>query len=135
MTFNDIRYEIGVIPSTKEIIEVYDSSGIKRPTDNAQRIEKMYNNSNLVVSAWVDNNLVGISRSLTDFCYACYLSDLAVKLDYQKMGVGKKLIEITKEEIGEETALILLSAPNAINYYPKIGFSSIENGFIVKRSK
>ena len=95
----------------------------------------MYDNSNLVITAWNELELIGISRSLTDFCYACYLSDLAVKLEYQKEGIGKKLIELTKKEIGDETALILLAAPIAMEYYPKIGFEEIKNGFIIKRKK
>lgn len=129
----NITYRIGVIPEIAKIIEVYDSSGIKRPTTDVDRIENMYSNSNLIISAWSNNELIGISRSLTNYCYACYLSDLAVKKEFQKEGVGKKLITMTKKEIGDRTALILLSAPLAMEYYPKIGFEKISNGFIIKR--
>lgn len=131
----NIEYKVGIIPKASEIIEVYDSSGIKRPTEDSERITKMYENSNLIISAWSNNELVGISRSITDFCYACYLSDLAIKSEYQKEGIGKKLIELTEKEIGKETALILLSAPLAMEYYPKIGFEKVTNGFIIRRTK
>lgn len=131
----NIEYKVGIIPKTAEIIEVYNSSGIKRPTENSERITKMYENSNLIISAWSNNELIGISRSITDFSYACYLSDLAIKSEYQKEGIGKKLIELTAKEIGKETALILLSAPLAMEYYPKIGFEKIANGFIIRRTK
>lgn len=130
-----IKFEVGKTPDTKQIIEVYNSSGINRPTGDYDRIEKMYLNSNLIVSAWKDNELIGISRSLTDFCYACYLSDLAVKKEYQKDGIGRQLIAMTRREIGEKTALILLSAPAAMEYYPKVGFEKFENGFIIRRQK
>jgi predicted N-acetyltransferase YhbS len=93
----------------------------------------MYANSNLIITAWEMDKLVGISRSLTDFCYCCYLSDLAVRKDYQTRGIGKKLIGLTRNSIGKQTALILLSAPAATDYYPKVGFEKIENGFIIKR--
>lgn len=93
----------------------------------------MYKNSNLIISAWLNNELIGISRAITDFCYACYLSDVAVKSEYQKQGIGKRLIELTAKEIGNETALILISAPIAMEYYPKIGFEKVENGFIIRR--
>lgn len=131
----NIEFKIGVVPKTSEIIEVYDSSGIKRPTKDSDRITKMYKNSNLIISAWLNNELIGISRAITDFCYACYLSDLAVKSEYQKEGIGKRLIELTTKEIGKETALILLSAPIAMEYYPKIGFNKVENGFIIPRAE
>ena len=131
----EIIYKDNIIPETDQIVDVYSSSGINRPTMDKDRIKKMFSNSNLVITAWDKDKLVGISRSLTDFCYCCYLSDLAVRKDYQKSGVGKKLIEMTKNNIGEQTALILLSAPNAMDYYPKIGFQKIDNGFIIKRTK
>jgi N-acetylglutamate synthase-like GNAT family acetyltransferase len=131
----EIIYRSDITPDTEQIIDVYDNSGINRPTTDNERIAKMYANSNLIITAWDKNKLVGISRSLTDFCYCCYLSDLAVRKDYQTSGIGKKLIELTRNSIGEQTALILLSAPTAMEYYPKVGFQKIENGFIIKRTK
>lgn len=127
-------YKIGLTPGTESIIEIYESSGINRPTADPERIAKMYENANLIITAWDKDRLVGIARSLTDFCYCCYLSDLAVRKEYQKRGIGKKLIEMTKEQIGPQTMLLLLSAPAAMEYYPGIGFEKVENGFIIKRT-
>jgi predicted N-acetyltransferase YhbS len=131
----EITYKTGITPDTVLIIELYNSSGINRPTADNERIAKMYANSNLVVTAWDGDKLVGIARSLTDFCYACYLSDLAVHKEYQQDGIGKKLIALTKETIGGQTMLLLLSAPAAMGYYPKVGFEKVDNGFIIKRIK
>lgn len=130
-----IQYKINPPIPIEEIIRVYDSSGLKRPTNDFDRISQMYRNSNLVIAAYDEDHLIGVARSLTDFCYCCYLSDLAVQKEFQNMGIGKVLIEKTQEAIGPQTALILLSAPDAMSYYPKIGFSTIENGFIIKRSR
>jgi hypothetical protein len=131
----DISYKFDLTPKTEAIIEVYNSSGINRPTFDKERVGKMYAHSNLIVTAWHNEQLVGICRSLTDFCYCCYLSDLAVRMEYQKRGIGKTLIALTKERIGEQTTLILLAAPDAIDYYPKIGMDKIGNGFMIKRVK
>jgi ribosomal protein S18 acetylase RimI-like enzyme len=128
-----IKFRSEVVPATESIIDLYNSSGIKRPTANHERISKMYANSNLVVTAWDKSKLVGISRSLTDFCYCCYLSDLAVREEYKHRGIGKKMIEITKRIIGEESMLLLLAAPSAMEYYPKVGLEKVDNGFIIKR--
>ncbi len=119
---------------TADVIEVYKSANLNRPVHDADRITEMYHHSNLVISAWDGDQLVGVARSLTDFCYCCYLSDLAVKEDYQKLGIGKRLIELTREAIGERTMLLLLSAPGATEYYPKVGFDKVENGFMIKRT-
>lgn len=130
-----IIYRTDITPYIDQIIDVYSSSGINRPIKDKERIAKMYTNSNLIVTAWDNDKLVGVSRSLTDFCYCCYLSDLAVRKEYQASGIGKKLIELTRNNIGTQTALILLSAPTATGYYPKVGFQKIDNGFIIKRTK
>lgn len=131
----NIIYRRDIIPVVDQIIDVYESSGINRPTKEKERISEMYENSNLVISAWVDDRLVGISRSLTDFCYCCYLSDLAVREEYKNQGIGRGLIEEIKRIIGERTTLILLSAPVAMDYYAKVGFDKIHNAFIIKRMK
>lgn len=132
---NSITFKTDITPTTADIIEVYDSSGINRPTSDIARIEEMYINSNLIVTAWDNDQLVGVSRSLTDFCYSCYLSDLAVRKEYQKQGIGKQLIAITKDTIGYRTKLLLLSAPTAMEYYPKIGMETVTNGFIINRKR
>ena len=128
-----ISYLKNVELSVPDVIRVFDSSTINRPTDDLHRIKTMFDNANLIVSAWDGDKLVGICRSLTDFSYCCYLSDLAVDIAYQKQGIGKEMIEQVKQEIGEKVSLILLSAPNAMEYYPKVGFEKIENGYKIQR--
>ena len=128
-----IQFKINAKVSAENVIEVMKSSGIIRPVDDVKRIQAMLDNSNLIISAWNGIELIGIARSLTDYHYCCYLSDLAVKKEYQKAGIGKTLIELTQDTIGEQTMLLLLSAAPAMEYYPKVGFDKVENGFIIKR--
>lgn len=134
MEHQEIIYTSEASPTTSEIIEVYRSSGIIRPIEDPERIKRMYENSNLVISAWDNETLVGIARSHTDFSYCCYLSDLAVRGEYQNKGIGQKLIGLTQEKIGKDSTLILRAAPGAMDYYPRLGFKTIENGFYIKRS-
>lgn len=130
----DIIYRSDRVPDIDAVIDVYNSSGINRPTHDRERIRKMYSEANLIVSAWDTDRLVGVARSLTDFCYCCYLSDLAVRKEYQHRGIGKRLIAVTKDRIGPQSMLLLLSAPGAMTYYPHIGFEQVGNGFIIKRA-
>lgn len=121
---DSIKYQIENNLSVDEFIDcLVDSTlGERRPVDDRERIAKMIKNANLIVTARVDGLLVGVSRSISDFAYCTYLSDLAVRKSYQKMGIGKELIRQTK--IASEPAkLILLSAPAAVDYYPKIGMT------------
>jgi ribosomal protein S18 acetylase RimI-like enzyme len=129
-----IKYHLGLVPNLSDIVRVFENSGIVRPTADIERINKMFANSNLVITAWDGEILVGICRCLTDFSYCCYLSDLAVDKSHQRKGIGQGMIDLVKNEIGEKVTLILLSAAGAMNYYPKIGFEGIHNGFVIKRS-
>ena len=94
--------------------------GARRPIDDLERLRAMIENANLVLTARDAGKLVGIARSITDFVYCTYLSDLAVHQKYQGSGIGTELIRRTKMQT-PQAKLILLSAPNAITYYPKIG--------------
>ncbi len=117
------------------VARLFEASGIDRPTKDIPRIAKMLANANLVISAWDETRLVGISRALTDYSYCCYLSDLAVDAAYQKQGVGRELIRRTQSIIGEEVSLILLSAPDAMAYYPKVGFPLADNAYVIRRKR
>ena len=127
-----IKYQIENKLSADEFIDcLIDSTlGERRPVDNRERISKMLNHANLIVTARDNGLLAGVSRSLTDFSYCTYLSDLAVRGNYQKLGIGKELIRRTKIESGE-AKIILLSAPAAINYYPKIGMTKHNHCYLL----
>lgn len=129
----NIEYKVNSPLETAQIIALYENCGLPRPIQDEARIAEMFGNSTLVISAWFDAELVGISRSLTDFVWCCYLADLAVRKDFQKAGVGRKLVELTREKVGEKSMVLLLSVPDALEYYPKIGMEKVENGFIYNR--
>jgi len=129
---NNIVYKAEDRLDPSEFIDVLNRStlGERRPVDDFNRIKPMCKNANLIITARLDGNLIGVARSITDFAYCTYLSDLAVDKDYQKKGIGKKLIEETKRQT-PQAKLILLSAPTAVNYYPKIGMKKHNHCFIL----
>lgn len=129
----EIVYKVNRMPSTAQVIELYKDAGLPRPVDDAGRISKMFANSALVVTAWDGERLVGLSRCLTDYSWCCYLADLAVRSDYQKKGIGRKLIELSKEKAGEQSMLLLLSVPTAMEYYPRAGMEKLDNAFWIAR--
>lgn len=133
---DEIIYTIEKTLDADEFIEVLKNSTLaeRRPIDDEQRIASMCNNANLIVSARFDGKLIGVARSITDFVYCTYLSDLAVDVKYQKKGIGKKLIEETKKHT-PQAILILLSAPAAVDYYPKIGMSKHDHCYILNNVK
>jgi len=127
-----IKYQIENNLSPQEFIEVLNKStlGERRPVNEPERITKMLEYGNLIVTARENNALIGVARSLTDFMYCTYLSDLAVDQSYQKKGIGKELIRRTKLE-SPKAKLILLAAPKAVDYYPKIGMKKWDQCYVL----
>lgn len=135
MQEDSITFQVNVPLRTEEVIALFERSGIRRPVADPERIGRMIDNANLIVTAWDAERLVGIARALTDFSFCCYLSDLAVEKAYQRQGIGRELIEQVRQEIGQESMLLLLSAPEAMAYYPKVGFEAVKNGWIMPRGR
>jgi ribosomal protein S18 acetylase RimI-like enzyme len=102
----------------------------RRPVEDRDRISEMLSRANLTCTAWQGELLVGVARSLTDFSYCCYLSDLAVDVKFQRKGIGKKLIQLTQSRLHPQCKIILLAAPTAEGYYSKIGFSQHPSAWI-----
>lgn len=121
-----IEYRVGNDLDLDQVIELYIAStlGARRPVDDRERMGNMLANANLVVTAWDGELLVGIARSVTDWSFCTYLSDLAVRKAHQRQGIGKTLMERTRAETGPDAELILLAASDAVDYYPKVGFES-----------
>lgn len=131
----EVTYRSDVLPEVEQIIELYNATKMPRPTNDETRMQVMFQNSDLVITAWDHDKLVGICRSITDWVWCCYLSDLAVSPDYKKSGIGRTLIEKTKEMVGDQAMVLLLSVPAAMEYYPKVGFRKENRGFIINRTK
>ncbi|MEQ9349991.1 MAG: GNAT family N-acetyltransferase, partial [Alphaproteobacteria bacterium] len=72
----------------------------------------------------------GVSRAITDFQSCCYLADLAVDRAAQRQGIGRRLVAETHRLAGgDKVSLILLSAPMAMEYYPRIGLAPLDSAF------
>ena len=125
-----IKYKIENDLSVEEfrMVLVNSTLGERRPVNEPEKLHKMLEHGNLIVTARENDRLVGVSRSLTDFVFCTYLSDLAVDKAYQKQGIGKELIRQTKLA-APDAKLILLAAPAATGYYPKTGMSRHEYCF------
>jgi predicted N-acetyltransferase YhbS len=133
----EIEYAINHKPDVDEFIDVLDSSTLaeRRPVEDRHCIAGMLENANLVVTARYESKLIGIARSITDFHYACYLSDIAVDRAHQQAGIGKQLIAHTRQQLGKHCKLILLSSPEAADYYPKIGFSQHPRAWVMDENQ
>ena len=130
----DIDYRDDAALTVEQAISLYRRStlGERRPVDRPDIFANMLKHADLIISAWHGEQLVGISRSLTDFSYVAYLADLVVDVAYQRQGIGKRLVEETKRRLARECMIVLLAAPDANDYYPRLGFEHNPRAWMLK---
>ncbi|MFN8091936.1 MAG: GNAT family N-acetyltransferase [Vicinamibacteria bacterium] len=129
-----IEYRYGNDLDLDVVAELYRAStlGERRPIDDRAILEAMLSNANLVVTAWDGDLLVGLSRTMTDFLYVGYLADLAVRESHQRRGIGVELVRRTREKMGPRSMIVLLAAPKAVEYYPRIGFRRHDSAWLLR---
>ncbi|HEY6431432.1 MAG TPA: GNAT family N-acetyltransferase, partial [Acetobacteraceae bacterium] len=122
-----------------EFADILHRSGLgaRRPVSDLPRLQRMIDGASLIVTAREaeSDKLIGIARSLTDWSYACYLSDLAVDKAFQGQGIGKKLIDVTRQLAGDETMCLLIAAPDSVSYYQRIGMPQSDRAFMYPRAR
>ncbi|HEX8618650.1 MAG TPA: GNAT family N-acetyltransferase [Thermoanaerobaculia bacterium] len=122
----EYKFTPGPVLDLDQLIELYAAStlGERRPIDDRPRFRTMIQSANLTITAWEGDLLVGISRSITDWTWLTYLSDLAVRVSHQRQGIGKELMRRT-QAAAPQARLLLLAAPAAKDYYGHVGFKHV----------
>ncbi|MCV9880275.1 GNAT family N-acetyltransferase [Brenneria izbisi] len=129
---HEISYQVNAPLSSQQFIDLLakTSLGPRRPLADREAIDGMLEHADVLISAWHGATLVGIARSVTDFHFCCYLSDLAVSEHWQHAGIGKTLITMTRQQLTPKCKLILLAAPQAVDYYPRLGFEKHPSAWV-----
>ncbi|MBR3369857.1 MAG: GNAT family N-acetyltransferase [Rhodobacteraceae bacterium] len=114
-----------------EFAQVLQASGLalRRPSDMAP-LDAMLRGAQIIVAARVDGRLVGVARSITDWAYCLYCSDLCVDDAYQGRGIGKDLLTRTAQAAPDVKTCLLLSAPGAVSFYEAAGFRRHDGAFV-----
>lgn len=132
-----VSYLVETNVSVEEFRDVLTASGLgrRRPVDDTARLGAMLANANLILTARVDGKLVGVARAMTDFSFACYLSDLAVSDAVKGQGIGARLIAELRAHLGPAVNLILSSVPEAVPFYQRIGMAALPDCFWYRRER
>ncbi|QUD88673.1 GNAT family N-acetyltransferase [Phenylobacterium montanum] len=139
MTDAEVAYAREQDLSVAEFSQVLAESGLgaTRPLDDAVRIGRMLAHANLIMTARRrrDRRLLGVARCVTDFSWCAYVSELAVGAEAQGLGVGRGLLAAVQAELGPEVSVILLSMPDAVGFYERIGMEPQKDAFAFRRTR
>jgi GNAT superfamily N-acetyltransferase len=137
MTLDSVSYSIETGVTVDEFRAVLNASGLgkRRPVDDPARLLAMLANANLIVTARIGGELVGIARAMTDFSFSCYLSDLAVAEAVKGRGIGAALIEALRRHLGPTVNVILSAVPEAVPFYQRIGMAALPDCFWYRRER
>jgi GNAT superfamily N-acetyltransferase len=124
----EVTFHLDRRPEVEAIQALYAASPLRRPIHDQNRIRSMFEGSNVVISAYSGERLVGLLRGWTDFVYDGYVCDLAIHPAFQKAGLGRRLLDLAMG-LGEGVQWILLASPIAKDYYAHIGWEPVENGW------
>ncbi len=95
-----------------------------------ERIRKLVKNVSIsLVARNEEGKAVGVLFGLTDFCYWLYVTDLGVDRDYERQGLGRRLMKEAHELAGGEKdiAVYLIANENAVPFYQKLGMKLSED--------
>jgi GNAT superfamily N-acetyltransferase len=128
-----MEYRLNQALSVEEFVDLLRRStlGERRPVDDRETMAAMVNHADLTVTAWDEGRLVGVARTLTDFRYVAYVADVAVDAAMQRRGIGRELLVRTRAALGPGCLVVLLSAPKANEFYPRIGFTRHERAWVL----
>jgi ribosomal protein S18 acetylase RimI-like enzyme len=108
--------------------------GESRPVDDRERLQRMLAGAALVMTARsTDGQLLGVARCLTDGVWIAYLAELAVANGAQRRGVGQRLLQAVRGELGARVTLVLASVPDAVAFYERSGMARMPDVFHHRR--
>jgi GNAT superfamily N-acetyltransferase len=116
-----IRYsfskEIDVQPLAELFLSVqWDSA--KFP----EKLQQAIAGSHTVVTAWDADKLVGLVNALSDGVMTVYFHYLLVHPDYQKLGIGRELMNRILTQYADYYRKVLISYDHSVDFYEKCGF-------------
>jgi N-acetylglutamate synthase-like GNAT family acetyltransferase len=77
-----------------------------------------------VVSAWDEDTLIGFARATSDGVYRATIWDVVIDCDYQRLGLGRRLIEtILAHPCMQRVERIYLTTTHQQSFYERLGFA------------
>lgn len=129
-----IKYSIGKEVDYNRLIVLFNQVGWNDKTQDINRLHSMVENSQIVVTAWDDEIMIGFARCTTDYVFNGQLNNVVVDESYRGKGVGKALINNILD-LNKEVTFVLRGDIENEGFYKNLGFENCELSLVYKRKK
>ena len=130
-----VTYSTDDMPGAAEVADLLRAGGFNRPLDNLQRVERMLRNADVIITARDGAVLIGIVRGLADYSSYALVTELAVAASYKRMGIGRELLRLFREQVSDECAVILSSSEEGHTFYEHLGWDNLARAWRLPRSR
>ena len=111
---------------------LFDEVGWSDKTDDINRLKAMVDNSQIIVTAWDEDIMIGFARCITDYVFNGQINNVVVDSNYRRKGIGKVLIKTILDSSKEVTYILRGDIENE-NFYRSIGFEDSPISLVYKR--
>ena len=122
----NIEVRLDCVPNKEELHSLYEANNWSSSTKLDQLYLAMQNSHSLVV-AYHGDKLVALANAISDGYLVVYFPHLLVHPDYQRKGIGSRIIEVLLEKYKDFHQKMLVADDNAIEFYKNKGFVLANN--------
>ena len=120
------------VKGLKKLQVLFNQNTLWAKDRTLDQIKRMLANSNVIITIWYKNNLVGFGRATTDQVYRAVLWDIVVSQNVQRVGLGKIIVEeLLKDKKINSAEKIYLMTTDSKDFYKQLGFKVINNQFLM----
>jgi len=114
-----------------QLVDLYNSFGWLAYTSDEQKpkLQEAINNSIHVVTAWSNERLVGLARCISDDVSICYLQDILIHPEFQRHGLGRKLLSNCLERFAHVRMKVLITDDEERQklFYESLGYKNTKD--------
>ena len=114
--------------SLDKLIKLFNNNTSWAANRSKKEVNIMLSKSRVIVSLWKDKELVGFGRATSDESYRAVLWDIVIDRNYQREGLGKKIVQsLLKNPAVSKAEKIYIMTTFCTDFYTQMGFVNSKN--------
>ncbi|BFP41700.1 hypothetical protein FGF1_25450 [Flavobacteriaceae bacterium GF1] len=129
-----VKFTISIteVPSEKELQKLFAQTTWAAKRKNLE-IKRMLEHLTVFVTIRENSELIGFGRAISDGVYRALIDDIVVDDSYQKLGLGKVIVENLLKQLAGVEGIFLNTKPDLEGFYKKFGFKKVEGTITMEK--